>query len=107
MWSSDRLLYVAAAAALLAGCGFQLRGQAELPFETLYMPGASALVVELKRNVAVASKTRLVDSVGAAQACLGLTAELSVKVSLSYNSQGRMSGYQLRYRLRFRHTDPK
>ena len=24
---------------LLAGCGFQLRGTAELPFETLYIPG--------------------------------------------------------------------
>ncbi|HLQ01835.1 MAG TPA: LPS assembly lipoprotein LptE [Burkholderiales bacterium] len=107
MWSSDRLMYVAAAAALLAGCGFQLRGQAQLPFETLYIPGGSPLVVELKRNVAAASKTRLVDSVGDAQAVLGFTQELRDKVILSFNTQGRVSEYQLRYRVGFRVTDPK
>ena len=25
----------------LAGCGFQLRGTADLPFETLFIPGAT------------------------------------------------------------------
>src|SRR5712691_6117212 len=110
MSSFDRSLQFAllgAIAALFAGCGFQLRGQAQLPFETLYIPGGTPLVVELKRNVAVASKTRLVDSVGAAQAVLGFTAELRDKVILSFNTQGRVSEYQLRYRVGFRVTDPK
>jgi LPS-assembly lipoprotein len=98
---------VALAAALLSGCGFQLRGQAQLPFETLYIPGASPLVVELKRNVAAASKTRVVDIVGDAQAVLGFTAELRDKVILSFNTAGRVSEYQLRYRVGFRVTDPK
>jgi LPS-assembly lipoprotein len=107
MWSSDRFTSVALAAALLAGCGFQLRGQAQLPFETLHIPGGSPLVVELKRNVAAASKTRLVDGVGDAQAVLGFTAELRDKVILSFNTAGRVSEYQLRYRVGFRVTDPK
>ncbi len=107
MWSFDRLTRVALAAALLGGCGFQLRGQAQLPFETLYIPGRSPLVVELKRNVAAASKTRLVESAGDAQAVLGFTAELRDKVILSFNTQGRVSEYQLRYRVGFRVTDPK
>lgn len=107
MWSFDRLICVAVAAALLAGCGFQLRGQAQLPFETLYIPRGSPLLVELRRNVAAASKTRLVDSVGEAQAVLGFTAELRDKVILSFNTQGRVSEYQLRYRVGFRVTDPK
>lgn len=107
MWSSERLMRVALVAAFLAGCGFQLRGQAQLPFETLYIPGGSPLVVELKRNVAVASKTRLVDSTGDAQAVLGFTQELRDKVILSFNTQGRVSEYQLRYRVGFRVTDPK
>jgi LPS-assembly lipoprotein len=98
---------VALAAALLSGCGFQLRGQAQLPFETLYIPGGSPLVVELKRNVAAASKTRVVDIVGDAQAVLGFTAELRDKVILSFNTAGRVSEYQLRYRVGFRVTDPK
>jgi LPS-assembly lipoprotein len=110
MWSFDRFLRTALAgvtAALLAGCGFQLRGQAHLPFETLYIPGASPLVVELKRNVAAASQTRLVNSPDQAQAVLGFTQELRDKIILSFNSQGRVSEYQLRYRVGFRVTDPK
>jgi LPS-assembly lipoprotein len=107
MWSFERLLHLALVAALLAGCGFQLRGQAQLPFETLYVPGGSPLVVELKRNVAAASKTRLVDSVGDAQAVLGFTEEVRDKVILSFNTAGRVSEYQLRYRVGFRVTDPK
>jgi LPS-assembly lipoprotein len=101
------LALLASAALAAAGCGFQLRGQAQLPFETLYIPGASPLVVELKRNVAAASMTRVVDIVGDAQAVLGFTAELRDKVILSFNTAGRVSEYQLRYRVGFRVTDPK
>ena len=110
MWSSDLPLHAAVAgvmAALLAGCGFHLRGQAQLPFETLYIPGGNPLVVELKRNVVAASKTRLVDSPGDAQAVLGFTEELRDKVILSFNTAGRVSEYRLRYRVGFRVTDPK
>ena len=38
--------------AALAGCGFQLRGTADLPFETLYVPGATGgIALDLKRNI--------------------------------------------------------
>jgi LPS-assembly lipoprotein len=110
MWSFERSLRAALAgvmAALLAACGFQLRGQAQLPFDTLYIPGANPLVIELKRNVAAASKTRLVDSPDDAQAVLGFTQELREKIILSFNAQGRVSEYQLRYRVGFRVTDSK
>ena len=91
----------------LTGCGFQLRGQAPLPFDSLYIPGSSPLVVELKRNVASASKARLVSDPKEAQAILGFTGEAREKVILSYNIDGRVSEYQLRYRVGFRVTDPK
>ena len=110
MWWSDRSLHAVLAgvmAALLAGCGFHLRGQAQLPFETLCIPGGNSLVVELKRNVVAASKTRLVDSPVDAQAVLGFTQELRDKVILSFNTAGRVSEYRLRYRVGFRVTDPK
>ena len=110
MWSSDLPLRAAVAgvtAALLAGCGFHLRGQAQLPFDTLYIPGGNPLVVELKRNVVAASKTRLVDSPGDAQAVLGFTQELRDKVILSFNTAGRVSEYRLHYRVGIRVTDPK
>ncbi|TMG90308.1 MAG: hypothetical protein E6H72_11110 [Betaproteobacteria bacterium] len=91
MWSFERFsraALVGVIAVLIAACGFHLRGQVQLPFETLYIPGNNPLVVELKRNVAAASKTRLVDGPGDAQAVLGFE-------------------YQLRYRVGFRVTDPK
>jgi LPS-assembly lipoprotein len=102
-----RALRVMIVAALLAGCGFHLRGQAQLPFGTIYIPGNSPLVVELKRNVAAASKTRLVDNPKDAEAILGFTLDVRDKVILSFNTAGRVQEYQLRYRVGFRVTDPK
>ena len=93
-------------AALLAGCGFHLRGQAELPFETLFIPGTNPLAVELKRNVTAASKTKLADSPKTAQAVLGFTAEVRDKVILTFTSAGKVNEYRLRYRVGFRVTDP-
>jgi LPS-assembly lipoprotein len=102
-----RLVLAGVVLALLAACGFQLRGTAQLPFETLYIPGANPLAVELRRNVKAASKTRLVDSPGSAQAVLGFTTEAREKVILSFTSAGRVQEYRLRYRVGFRVTDPK
>ena len=110
MWSferSSRALLACMLAVLLAACGFHLRGQEQMPFETLYIPGNNPLVVELKRNVAAASKTRLVDRPRDAQAVFGFTQELREKVILSFSAAGRVSEYQLRYRVGFRVTDAK
>ncbi|HEY6240192.1 MAG TPA: LPS assembly lipoprotein LptE [Burkholderiales bacterium] len=109
MWSFERprAVFAAAVAVLLAACTFHLRGQAPLPFETLYIPGNTALVVELKRNVSAASKTRIVDDPKAAQALLGFTQEQREKTILSFNAQGRVSEYRLNYRVGIRVTDPK
>src|SRR6266704_5324594 len=41
LWRRAMLALLASAALAAAGCGFQLRGQAQLPFETLYIPGSS------------------------------------------------------------------
>ena len=101
-----RIALAAAVFALLAGCGFQLRGTAQLPFETLYIPGANPLAVELRRNVKAASKTRLVDSPGSAQAVFGFTQETREKVILTFTSAGKVNEYRLRYRIGFRVTDP-
>jgi LPS-assembly lipoprotein len=102
-----RVLLAATVLALLAGCGFQLRGAAQLPFETLYVPGKNPLAVELRRNVTAASKTRLVDSPESAQAVFGFTEEFREKVILSFTSAGKVNEYRLRYRVGFRVTDPK
>lgn len=91
----------------LAGCGFQLRGQAKLPFENLYLPGTSPLVIELKRNVTAGTHTRLTNSQRDAQAILALTHESREKIVLSYTTGGLVREFQLRYRVGFRLYDPK
>jgi len=106
MWWS-RALAATALCAALAGCGFQLRGQASLPFDTLYMPGASPLVVELKRNVVAGTHSKLVNSEKDAKAILGFTHEVREKVILSFNTSGLVREYQLRYRVGFRLYDAK
>ena len=95
-----------ALAVLLAGCGFHLRGQVELPFETLYVPGTNSLAVELRRNVVAASNTKLVEAPKSAQAVLGFTTEARDKIILSFTSAGKVNEYRLRYRVGFRVTDP-
>jgi LPS-assembly lipoprotein len=102
-----RIALAGIALCVLAGCGFHLRGTAQLPFETLYIPGANPLAVELRRNVAAASKTRVVDSPGTAQAVLGFTQETREKVILSFTSAGKINEYRLRYRVEFRVADSK
>ena len=106
MWSS-RAIAAAALCACLSACGFQLRGQATLPFDTLYVPGSSPLIVELKRNVAAGTRSKLVPSEKDAKAILGFTHEAREKVILSFNTSGLVREYQLRYRVGFRLYDVK
>ena len=86
----------------LSGCGFQLRGQTTLPFATLYVPGTTALAVELKRNIASGTQTKLVDAPDKAQAQLIMSADQREKVILSFNTAGRVREFQLKYKFAFR-----
>jgi LPS-assembly lipoprotein len=96
-----------ALALALAGCGFKMRGQASLPFETLYVSGGSAIAVDLKRNITAGTRTRLVEAQSDAQAILGFTQDAREKVILSFNTQGRIREYQLRYRVGYRVYDAR
>jgi len=104
-FKARRLLPAFLAAGVLAGCGFQLRGQTKLPFDTLYVRGVNPLAVELKRNLRATSAARLVEAPADAQAVLDFTRETREKAILSYNAQGRVQEYLLRYHVSFRVTD--
>jgi LPS-assembly lipoprotein len=109
-WPRRRHLRALAAAALcisLAGCGFHLRGQASLPVETLYVPGSSPLVVELRRNLVAGTRSKLTNTERGAQATLGFTHEVREKVILSFGTNGLVREFQLRYRVGFRLYDLK
>jgi LPS-assembly lipoprotein len=98
-----------ATALLVAGCGFQLRGTAALPFQSIYVqaPPSSQFGLLLKRAVRAGSGTRITDQPGDAEVVLQVLNELQEKQILSLGGGGRVSEYQLRYRVSFRLTDSK
>lgn len=103
-----RLALAAASALVLAACGFHLRGTANLPFETLYLPGATGgIALDLKRNLQSGSTTRVVDDAKSAQAQLHFTEETRAKEILSLNAAGRVREYRLIYRVGFGVSDAK
>ena len=103
-----RLALATAAVLLLAACGFQLRGVAGLPFETLYVPGATGgIALELKRNIESGSATRVVDDPKAAAAQLLFSEETRTKEILALSTAGRVREYRLIYRVGFRVGDGK
>ena len=93
---------------LLGGCGFRLRGTAEVPFETVYVPGATGgIALDLKRNIETGTRARVVDDPKSAQALLQFTEESRSKEILSLTAAGRVREFQLRYRVGFRVVDGK
>ncbi len=92
----------------LSACGFQLRGVSNLPFDTLYIPNATAgLALDLKRNIQGGSRTVVVNDPKSAQAILELTGESRQRVILSLSGAGRVRELQLVYRVNLRVHDGK
>ncbi len=92
---------------LLAACGFQLRGEANLPFDTLYVQATagSQFAKQFRRMVTSGSSTRIIDNAKTAEATLVLISEKREKIILSLSGGGRVSEYQLRYQMSYRMID--
>jgi LPS-assembly lipoprotein len=92
---------------LLAACGFQPRGEANLPFDTLYVqaPTGSQFSTQFRRVVSASSSTRIIDNAKGAEATLVLISERREKTILSLSGTGRVSEYQLRYLMSYRVLD--
>lgn len=100
---------LALALALLAGCGFQLRGAYALPYESLYlaMPDYVVIGASLKRAIRSSASTRLALTASDAEATLLPGAEYRDRVVLSVSGTGRVSELRLRYLYNYRVTDAK
>lgn len=98
-----------AAALLLSGCGFHLRGPANLPFDTMYVQAAptSLFATQFKRAVSAGSQTRITNDPKDAQVTLQILSEAREKQILSLSGAGRVSEFRLRYRVAYRLTDSK
>jgi LPS-assembly lipoprotein len=94
---------------LLAGCGFQLRGAAQLPFGKLYsgFPKGSAIGAELRSLIRVSSNTIVVERIEEADARLEVLSERREREIVAFTSTGRPREFQLRLRIRVRVTDAK
>lgn len=93
---------------VLSACGFQLRGAAQLPFQSLYVDGGgSVLGVDLQRALRYGSNVQIAATPAEAQAVLQVLGESREKRILSIGSTGRVSEYALFYRLSFRLHDGK
>jgi LPS-assembly lipoprotein len=93
---------------LLAGCGFELRGSADVPFKTIFVPSvAGGIGLELKRNIQAGTNAKVVDEAKQAEAVLDILEETRAKEILSLTGTGRVREFQLRYRVGFRVHDGK
>ncbi len=87
---------------LLSACGFQLRGSATLPYESLYVENAGPeMGVELARAIRTTA-TRVAENPEDAQAVLQILAQQREKQILTLSGAGRVSEYRLIYRVSFR-----
>ena len=97
-------------AAIVAGCGFQLRGaNSNLPYKTLYiaLPETADVRIWLQRYIRATGQTTLVDSPKDADAVFQQLQDGRIKTILSVNAQGRVTEYRLQLDYRFRVVDAK
>lgn len=101
------LLSVAAVSLLLSACSFQLRGQADLPFERIHVEtsGFSLFAAELRRTLQSGSKVEVTDTPKQAQIVLRITSEREEKKILSLSGTGSVSEFELIYSIGYRVMD--
>lgn len=105
------LLVLAAAAAVLAGCGFELRRAPDFAFNSIAVAASpsSAMANELKRSIAADGKVTVVDTArrDTAQVVMDFVSEQREKVVVGMSATGQVREFQLRTRLKFRLRTPQ
>ena len=90
------------------GCGFRLRGQADIPFTSLYVAGngASPVVADLRQIIAAGGhQNRLATSSANAERTIQILSETSNMIIIALSGAGRVTEYQLQYRVKYRLLD--
>ena len=108
---SFQFLLAAIFAAVLTGCGFQLRGtlSGNLPYKTMMiaLPDTSEVRVWLERYINAAGSTEIIDDPKLADATFQQLSDSRIKTILSVNAQGRVREYRLQLNYRFRVVNAK
>jgi len=106
-----RLFSLGVVAAVLTGCGFQLRQTGDYPFKSLYanFPLNSPLGSELRRNLLGTGKIELLTDpaqMAKADVILDILSEVRQPVVVGLNASGQVREMQLRLRVNFRLRTP-
>jgi len=109
MFSLVKIFLLASFCLAVTACGFHLRGQATLPFESLYVNASddSSFATELKRTLLAGTNARLSDNPKDAEAIFQLVSEAREKQIRSLTGGGTVGEYELRMRVAFRLYDNK
>ena len=100
-------LFAAAAAAAVAGCGFELRRNPVLPFRSIALTGfapRSPLAEELRRTLL--QSVRVVDNAAEAELVLHALADQRQRVVVASTAAGQVRELELRLKLGFRAQTP-
>jgi len=99
-----RALLAAFPAALVAGCGFELRRAPDFEFRSIYIgvSASSPIGRELKRMIASGGNVTIADSPAQADVVLDILNEQRQKVVVGLGAVGQVREFELRMRLRFR-----
>lgn len=90
---------------LLSACGFQLRGVADLAFETIYIQGPNYTVTKDLRKALKVNGVTIVNNPEEADLLLEFLSEVYDRRILSLSGRGRVTEYELLYNLNFRIKD--
>jgi LPS-assembly lipoprotein len=101
------LIAVLFVAMSLSSCGFQLRGQAAIPYKTLFIEttGYSKFAHDLERAIRSGSNTKIAENRSDAEAVLKIFGESQENYILALSSAGRVLEFELRYKVNYRLTD--
>jgi LPS-assembly lipoprotein len=101
-----RPLLILLLAAIVAGCGFQLRGTqgGNLPYKTMFiaLPETADVRIWLERYIRATGGTEIVGTTQLAEASFQQLADSRQKTILSVNAQGRVREYRLQLSYSFR-----
>lgn len=88
----------------VAGCGFRLRGDVSLPFESVYIAagGDTPFAADLSLQIEGGGRTRVVARPEDAQALLYIMSANQEKQILTLTGAGTVAEFLLRYRVNFR-----
>jgi LPS-assembly lipoprotein len=100
-----RIVLLVMVLSAVSACGFQLRGQAKLPFRSVYVEAGEEIGADLKRAF-IANDVVVKDEAKEAQAVLRILSETRQKHILAISGGGRVREYRLESNVSYRLDAP-